>query len=67
MISKIIEIGGNKTVVDGNNFEQRRVAEYFGLSGDSKPTNAKNADIFYEMDTKKVFLFDEAGGSWLEQ
>lgn len=47
-------------------FRGRR--EYNGLSTDPKPTEGvKNADIFYEMDTKKVYLFDEDGQQWLEQ
>ena len=67
MISKTMDIGGNKTVVDSNNFQVRRVAEYFGLSSDAKPSGAKNADVFYEMDTHAVYLYDESGGQWLPQ
>ncbi len=39
---------------------------YFGLSTDTKP-DAKNADIFYEMDTAKIYLYNEAGTTWIEQ
>ena len=67
MVTKIMEIGGNKTAVDAFNHAIRPVAEFFGLSTDTKPASAKNADIFYEMDTQKVSLFNEAGGTWLEQ
>lgn len=42
-------------------------SELFGLSTDTKPTNVGNASIFYEMDTKKVFMFDAAGKTWHEQ
>jgi hypothetical protein len=40
---------------------------YVGLSTDTKPTDAKNADAFLEMNTGKVFLFDEDNATWIEQ
>lgn len=43
------------------------VTEYIGLSTDTKPMDAKNTDVFLEMDTGKVFLFDEEGARWIEQ
>lgn len=48
-------------------------AEFYGKSGDIKPVNIgdvvsiPNASTFYEMDTKKIFLFDEDTNTWLEQ
>lgn len=44
-----------------------RVCEVYGLSTDVKPTDVGNASIFYEMDTKKIYMFDEANKQWLEQ
>lgn len=42
--------------------------EYYGLSADAKPVaNVNNADVFYEMDTMAVFLFDATNSVWLEQ
>lgn len=42
--------------------------DYYGLSSDVKPVEeANNAEVFYEMDTQKVFLFDKDGAEWLEQ
>lgn len=41
--------------------------EVYGLSTDVKPTNVGNASVFYEMDTKKMYLFDKQNGVWLEQ
>lgn len=67
MITKVMEHDGCRCAVDGQNRPLRRVAEYYGLSTDEKPAGAGNADVFYEMDTKKVSLFDEAGGIWVEQ
>lgn len=45
-----------------------RGAELKGLSTDVKPIDdIPNGSSFYEMDTKKVFLFDEQNKRWLEQ
>ena len=41
--------------------------ELYGLSTDEKPIDVGNASAFYEMDTKKVFLFDEENKTWIEQ
>ena len=40
--------------------------EYFGLSGDTKPTTAKiiTGSKFTEVDTGDVYLFDEVGKEW---
>lgn len=44
------------------------VSDFFGLSTDTKPTEGiHNTSTFYEMDTKKLFMFDEEHGVWLEQ
>lgn len=67
MITKIVKINGDdfRCSTDGDTC---RRAEYYGKSTDTKPTDGvKNTDIFYEMDTKKLFLFDEDNGAWLEQ
>lgn len=42
-------------------------ATYVGLSTDTKPTGADNADAFLEMDTGDVYLFDEANIRWIKQ
>ena len=47
--------------------------EYFGLSTDEKPIkntsgcNVINGSMFIEIDTKKVYLFDEENKRWIEQ
>jgi len=42
--------------------------KFFGLSGDTKPTvGVSNGSSYQEIDTGKVFLFDEEDGSWIEQ
>lgn len=46
---------------------------FVGLSTDTKPTETynglaiKNGSTFYSMDTKKVYMYDAAGKTWLEQ
>ncbi len=45
-----------------------RGAELKGLSTDKKPIkDIPNGSSYYEMDTKKVFMFDEQNSKWLEQ
>lgn len=41
--------------------------DLIGLSTDDKPMNVANASTFYEMDTKKLFMFDAQNKVWLEQ
>lgn len=47
--------------------------EFYGLSTDEKPVgkmngvNIPNGSMFIEMDTKKMYLFDEENQTWLEQ
>lgn len=46
----------------------KRYIEASGLSTDSKPTqNIVNGSIFVEVDTGKVYFFNEAASSWVEQ
>ncbi|MBO5953369.1 MAG: hypothetical protein J6Q53_04515 [Oscillospiraceae bacterium] len=67
MITKIVKINGDDFRCSADGETCRRV-EYYGKSSDTKPVNGvKNADVFYEMDTKKVFLFDADASVWLEQ
>ena len=36
------------------------------LSADTKPTNVANGSIMKEMDTSKLYIFDEANKTWRE-
>ena len=41
--------------------------EFRGLSTDTKPIKyVGNGSMFFEMDTMKVFMFDEEHKQWLE-
>lgn len=48
------------TVVD----EYRMCKEIRGLSTDTKPLDCGNGSIFFEMDTKKVYMFDAENSTW---
>lgn len=49
------------------------ISLYLGLSTDTKPVdsglkeNDLNGSVFYEMDTQKVFMYDEEGSEWKAQ
>lgn len=64
MVTKVVEIGGNQTVVDESGEPVRKVATYYGMSTDEKPA-ALDADIFVEKDTMKAFIYDADGAKWL--
>lgn len=51
----------------GNQPIHRAPKDFIGLSTDVKPTDVANTSSFYEMDTKKLYLFDAQNGVWLEQ
>lgn len=40
--------------------------EFHGLSTDEKPLDVANGCLFIEMDTFKVFMFDEENLRWIE-
>lgn len=44
----------------------RNVDDYVCLSTDTKPTNVPNGTMCLEMDTKKIYVFDEANSTWRE-
>ena len=68
MVTEVIHAkGGGQTCVHEDGSTSQR-SEYFWLSTDEKPTEGvENADIGYEMDTKRVFLFDDTNKNWIEQ
>lgn len=46
--------------------KKRVVADISGLSTDEKPLGYANGSTFLEMDTGKVFVFDQEGDAWLD-
>lgn len=47
--------------------KEPRAAELCGESTDEKPTNVQNGSYYTEIDTGKVFRFDEEHSQWYEQ
>jgi len=45
------------------------IEEYRGLSADTKPALQanRNGSVFYEMDTKNVYMYDGENQTWLMQ
>lgn len=67
MITKVIQIDGSDHAIMSNG-DVRKVATAYGKSTDTKPKDGYfNGDRFYEMDTKKVFMFDGQTETWIEQ
>lgn len=58
MISKI----ANKNEV---NDIYANAVEYRGLSTDSKPTDANNGDVFLEINTGNVYIFNKTASEWV--
>ena len=53
------------SVFDGN--ETKSIANLFGTSNDAKPTEGyANGSVFLEVDTGKIYLFNESTSSWVE-
>lgn len=53
---------------DNGNIVVISLIEATGLSTDEKPTkNTANGSIFVEVDTGKVFFFNEESLTWVEQ
>ena len=63
------------TITNVNKFNN--TIELYGLSSDVKPTDnykfysstykIRNGSIFYEIDTKQAFMFDEENKEWIKQ
>lgn len=56
-----------------SNYDVYGIREFVGKSTDSKPTvtadgfPVNNGSIFYEMDTKKFYMYDADTNTWIEQ
>lgn len=64
MISRRLTINGVDYIYRPN---VRRIiaADMFGLSTDAKPTvGVANSTIFFEMDSKAAYIFDEDNATW---
>lgn len=67
MVTEVMQTRDGQVSVHENGLKSNR-SEYYCLSTDPQPhDHVENADILYEMDTKKVYLYDEASKAWIEQ
>ena len=66
--NKAISNSANKTVIEAMNAADEKVLiEAVCLSTDSKPTDGiANGSLVIEMDTGKIYAFNEAGATWIE-
>ena len=44
----------------------RNAKDYVCLSSDTKPVGVSNGSMLLEMDTGKIYVFDEANSTWRE-
>ena len=66
MISKIANINGTQFLIRDDD-SREFLPDLFGKSTDTKPTlGVKNAQVFFEMDTKGAFMFDADTSTWLK-
>ena len=47
-------------------YSESLIGHFHGLSTDTKPTDCSNGSLFKEMDTQKVYSFDEEHKIWYE-
>lgn len=43
------------------------IFEFRGLSTDTKPIGNYNGSVFFEIDTGKVFMYNQATNTWVEE
>ena len=67
MVTEVVHANGGQISVHADGTRSHR-SEYYWLSTDEKPIEGvENADLGYEMDTKKIYLFDGTNKVWIEQ
>ena len=68
MITEVIHVTGGGQVSYHANGTKTNRSEFYCKSSDPKPNEGvENADILYEMDTGKCYLYDADAHTWLEQ
>ncbi len=57
----------DKITITEQGMQYIRPTKGYCLSSDTKPTEGVgNGSVLIEMDTGKIYFFDEAGGAWIE-
>lgn len=66
MVTKRYTIN-NVTYIEYGNGHRVIAADHYGNSSDEKPTECvHNGEFFFELDTGKMFAYDETAKSWNE-
>ena len=66
MVTKSITIEGTEYIKYLNGYSHA-AHSFYGNSNDTKPSyGVMNGETFYEMDTKKVYIFDEENKKWCD-
>lgn len=56
-----------RTLVESKFVDGKKYVEIYGTSSESKPTDGiVTGSVFVEVNTGKVFLFNEDSSSWVE-
>lgn len=57
-----------RNIVENKFTDNKTYIEAYGKSTDAKPTSGiATGSTFFEVNTSKVFMFDESTSSWIEQ
>ena len=53
-------------IIEENTALNKVLVTIYGLSTDNKPIEYADGSVFVEVDTDKIFLFDEKNNAWRE-
>lgn len=66
-VSKYTPAAGDAALDTLEGYDIAAIANVYGLSTDAKPTDGlATGSAFIEVDTGKLYLFDEVGATWTE-
>lgn len=65
---RIYHVGNYVPVKSGDGYETKNVCDVWCRSSETKPTDGlADGSVCTEIDTGKVFFYDEVNQSWVEQ
>ena len=64
MITALVHVENGYSSENDKNYQD--IHEIRCLSTDTKPTNVSNGSSLIEMDTGKIYLFDQENTEWME-
>lgn len=63
----MVRILQSKYVQSPGSSERVLAIDAYGLSTDDKPSGYATGSVFFEVDTKTVYFYDEESETWVEQ